>query len=74
MSAGTLWLTWWYVVIHQQVGAEAVVTGVQQLGTPGLAPKVATLAELGPPQGFYLWFGHYRGDLRAVAAPLLLAA
>ncbi len=54
---GTLWLTWWYVVIHQQAAEEAVVTGVQQLGTPGLAPKVATLAEQGPPQGFYLWFG-----------------
>src|SRR6478736_1984355 len=55
--AGTLWLTWWYVVIHQQAAEEAVVTGVQQLGTPGLAPKAATLAEQGPPDGFYLWFG-----------------
>ena len=27
---------WWYVVIHQQAAAEAAVTGVQQLGTPGL--------------------------------------
>ena len=33
--AGTLWLVWWYVVIHQQAAAEVVVTGVQQLGTPG---------------------------------------
>src|SRR5690349_17559236 len=37
--AGTLWLTWWYVVIHQQVAAQAAVEGVQQLGTPGLAPR-----------------------------------
>ena len=36
---GTLLLTWWYVVIHPQVGPEAAFEGVQQLGTPGLAPK-----------------------------------
>jgi TRAP-type mannitol/chloroaromatic compound transport system permease large subunit len=57
LVAGTLWLTWWYVVIHQQVAPESVVTGVQQLGTPGLAKGPATAAELGPPEGFYLWFG-----------------
>ncbi|HEX3164092.1 MAG TPA: TRAP transporter large permease subunit [Pseudolabrys sp.] len=57
LVGGTLWLTYWYVVIHQQVGPEAVVTGVQQLGTPGLAKGPATAAELGPPDGFYLWFG-----------------
>ena len=54
--AGTLALTWWYVVIHQQVGAEAVVEGVQQLGTPGLV-KEAVAADLGPPVAFYWWFG-----------------
>jgi TRAP-type mannitol/chloroaromatic compound transport system permease large subunit len=57
LVGGTLWLTYWYVVIHQQVGPEAVVTGLQQLGTPGLAKGPATAAELGPPEGFYLWFG-----------------
>jgi TRAP-type mannitol/chloroaromatic compound transport system permease large subunit len=57
LVAGTLWLTWWYVVIHQQAAPEAVVTGVQQLGTPGLAKGPATAAELGPPEGFYMWFG-----------------
>jgi TRAP-type mannitol/chloroaromatic compound transport system permease large subunit len=55
--AGSLWLTWWYVVIHQQVVAQAAVEGVQQLGTPGLAPKESSPAEIGPPEGFYLWFG-----------------
>ena len=55
--AGTLWLMWWYVVIHQQVAPEAVVEGVQQLGTPGLAPKAPAPADLGPPQAFYWWFG-----------------
>src|SRR5665213_516822 len=55
--AGTLWLTWWYVVIHQQVAVQEVVEGVQQLGSPGLAPKESSPAELGPPDGFYLYFG-----------------
>jgi TRAP-type mannitol/chloroaromatic compound transport system permease large subunit len=57
LVAGTLWLTWWYVVIHQQAAVEEVYTGIQQLGTPGLATSAATPSELGPPQGFYLWFG-----------------
>jgi TRAP-type mannitol/chloroaromatic compound transport system permease large subunit len=54
--AGTLWLTWWYVVIHQQVVAQAAVEGVQQLGS-AVATKEATAAETGPPEGFYMWFG-----------------
>ncbi len=53
---GTLWLIWWYVVIHPQVGPEAAIEGVQQLGTPGLAPKAPSPADLGPPQAFYWWF------------------
>jgi TRAP-type mannitol/chloroaromatic compound transport system permease large subunit len=57
LIAGTLWLTWWYVVIHQKAAVEEVVTGVQQLGTPGLSTGPATSAELGPPEGFYFWFG-----------------
>jgi TRAP-type mannitol/chloroaromatic compound transport system permease large subunit len=57
LVAGTLWLTWWYVVIHQQAAAEEVYSGIQQLGTPGLGTNAATPSELGPPQGFYLWFG-----------------
>jgi TRAP-type mannitol/chloroaromatic compound transport system permease large subunit len=57
LVGGTLLLTWWYVVIHQQAEAQAVVTGVERLGTPGLAPGAAAPAESGPPEGFYLWFG-----------------
>jgi len=57
LVGGTLWLTWWYVVIHQQAAPEVAVQGLQQLGTPGLAKGPATAAELGPPQGFYMWFG-----------------
>jgi TRAP-type mannitol/chloroaromatic compound transport system permease large subunit len=54
--AGTLWTVWWYVVIHQQVTVEAAVTGVQQLGTPGLGAGAAAPAEQGPAEGFYFWF------------------
>jgi TRAP-type mannitol/chloroaromatic compound transport system permease large subunit len=56
LVAGTLWLVWWYVVIHQQVAVEAAVSGVEQLGTPGLSPKASTPAEQGPALAFYLWF------------------
>jgi TRAP-type mannitol/chloroaromatic compound transport system permease large subunit len=54
--AGTLWLTWWYVVIHQQVVAQAAVEGVQQLGS-AVATKEATAAESGTSESFYWWFG-----------------
>jgi TRAP-type mannitol/chloroaromatic compound transport system permease large subunit len=100
ITLGTLWLAWWYVVIHQQpsaedlaapaaihqtspvagsaaratppraeelqeLGAGGVATstapsrssgGLEQLGTPELLQGPATPAEVGPPQGFYLWF------------------
>jgi TRAP-type mannitol/chloroaromatic compound transport system permease large subunit len=55
--AGTLWLTWWYVVIHQQTTAVEAVQGLQQLGSPELGNGPAAPAEQGPPEGFYLWFG-----------------
>jgi hypothetical protein len=42
LVGGTLWLTWWYVVIHQQAAPEVAVQGLQQLGTPGLAKGPAT--------------------------------
>jgi TRAP-type mannitol/chloroaromatic compound transport system permease large subunit len=67
LVAITLALVWWYVVIHQQAAAEAAVSGVEQLGTPGLGSGAATPAEQGPPQGFYLWFG-----ICAVAGALLV--
>jgi TRAP-type mannitol/chloroaromatic compound transport system permease large subunit len=54
LIAGTFWLLWWYVVIHQQAGVEAAVTGVQQLGAPAQDPAEA--APSGPPAGFYYWF------------------
>jgi TRAP-type mannitol/chloroaromatic compound transport system permease large subunit len=55
LTAGTLALVWWYVVIHQQVEQAAAVEGLEQLGAPlgGAAP---TAAEQGPSQSFYIWF------------------
>jgi TRAP-type mannitol/chloroaromatic compound transport system permease large subunit len=54
--AGTMATVWWYVVIHQQADVEAAVTGVQQLGTPGLGTGTTAPAQEGPPEGFYGWF------------------
>jgi len=54
--AGTMATVWWYVVIHQQAAVEAAVTGVEQLGTPGLSAAEATPAEQGPTLEFYVWF------------------
>jgi len=56
LSAGTLWSLWWYVVIHQQATEEAAVSGVQQLGTPGIVTAPLTEAELGPSPAFFMWF------------------
>jgi TRAP-type mannitol/chloroaromatic compound transport system permease large subunit len=61
----TMWGVWWYVVIHQQAIESPEAAGVQQLGTPGISTAPATEAELGPSQGFYLWFA-------AIAAVLAL--
>jgi TRAP-type mannitol/chloroaromatic compound transport system permease large subunit len=57
LVAGTFWLIWWYVVIHQQVAPEAAVQGLEQLGSPGAGAGPAAPAEQGPPQDFYWWFG-----------------
>ncbi len=52
----TVWLVWWYVVIHQQRGAEeALPEGLQPLGSQAAAP--ITAAEAGPDTAFYVWFG-----------------
>jgi TRAP-type mannitol/chloroaromatic compound transport system permease large subunit len=57
LTAGTLWLVWWYVVIHQQASVEgADVAGLEQLGTPELSTGPGPAGETGPPEGFYLWF------------------
>jgi TRAP-type mannitol/chloroaromatic compound transport system permease large subunit len=53
--AGTMALTWWYVVIHQQAAPEAVVEGLQQLGSAP-AEKTPVPADAGTPAAFYWWF------------------
>jgi TRAP-type mannitol/chloroaromatic compound transport system permease large subunit len=50
----TLGTIWWYVVIHQQAGAEEAVEGLQQLGSAP-APE-ATPASKGPAAQFYIGF------------------
>ena len=47
---------WWYVVIHQQATEAPEAEGVQQLGTPGTTTGPPTEAELGPSNGFFIWF------------------
>jgi TRAP-type mannitol/chloroaromatic compound transport system permease large subunit len=57
LGAGTLALIWWYVVIHQQKGAEeAVPEGLEQLGGGGDAPAEAAVAA-GTSPIFYWVFG-----------------
>src|SRR4029079_5300244 len=52
--AGTMATVWWYVVIHQQKGAEEAVVGVQHVGSQ--VTQTFSPSELGPPDNFYLWF------------------
>jgi TRAP-type mannitol/chloroaromatic compound transport system permease large subunit len=67
LVAGTFWLVWWYVVIHQQVAApDAAIAGLEQLGGPSLSAEPADAAEQGTSQSFYYWFGGL-----ALAAALL---
>jgi TRAP-type mannitol/chloroaromatic compound transport system permease large subunit len=55
LIAGTLWLVWWYVIIHQQADVAAPVEGLQQLGVP--MPESTAPTEQDSPEHFYLWFG-----------------
>ena len=55
LTGGTLALVWWYVVIHQQAGAEEVIEGLQPLG--GAAREAAAPVDKGTPFQFFLWFG-----------------
>jgi TRAP-type mannitol/chloroaromatic compound transport system permease large subunit len=54
LTFGTIALVWWYVVIHQQAGAEEVVEGLQPLGG---AREAAAPVDKGPSSQFYIWFG-----------------
>jgi TRAP-type mannitol/chloroaromatic compound transport system permease large subunit len=56
LSAGTLALVWWYVVIHQQKRAEeATPEGLEQLGGGDAAPAAAGAS--GISHTFYVVFG-----------------
>ena len=55
LTAGTLWLVWWYVVIHQQKGAdEEMPEGLQPLGGP--VSTTTSPSQMGPDTSFYIWF------------------
>jgi TRAP-type mannitol/chloroaromatic compound transport system permease large subunit len=53
LIAGTLWLVWWYIIIHQQAGAEVVVEGLQPLGMP---TEDTAPTQQGAPENFYFWY------------------
>ncbi len=55
LTAGTLALVWWYVVIHPQVTEAEAPEGLEELGAPP-ADAGPTTAD-GPATSFYLWFG-----------------
>ncbi|HEV7874359.1 MAG TPA: TRAP transporter large permease subunit [Enterovirga sp.] len=67
MTAGTLLLVWWYVVIHPQAGGkDDAIEGLEQLGsTASDAPPAA--ADAGPATAFYVTF-----TIIAVLAALML--
>ena len=58
LTAFTLWLMWWYVVIHPQptVGGD-IPAGLEQLGAPTVSAGPATPAESSPTTSFYISFG-----------------
>ena len=56
MTAATLWVVWWYVVIHQQASIDILPEGLQPLGNPDLPQAPTAPAEAGPPASFYIWF------------------
>jgi TRAP-type mannitol/chloroaromatic compound transport system permease large subunit len=54
LIAGTLWLMWWYFVIHQQAGAVATEAGPQPLGAPVEEPSGPAAGTV--PENFYIWY------------------
>ena len=57
LTALTLWLVWWYVVIHPQASAEGEAPeGLEQLGGPAVSAPV-TPTDIGPATTFYVVFG-----------------
>jgi TRAP-type mannitol/chloroaromatic compound transport system permease large subunit len=52
LVAGTFWLIWWYVMIHQQGAAFEVPEGLEVLG----GDELEEAAPYAPPEGFVPWF------------------
>ncbi len=48
LVAGTLWLVWWYVMIHQQGSAFEIPEGLEALGDD----EIEEVAPYAPPEGF----------------------
>jgi TRAP-type mannitol/chloroaromatic compound transport system permease large subunit len=68
LTALTLGLLWWYVVIHSQAGAESELpAGLEQLGS---APSegAASPAEAGPAMAFYVAFALLAGFAAVILA------
>ncbi|ETR77901.1 C4-dicarboxylate ABC transporter [Afipia sp. P52-10] len=55
LTAATLGLVWWYVVIHQQAAASVEVEGLQPLGAAPASTQTAA-GNQGPSSQFYIWF------------------
>ncbi len=56
LIALTLWLVWWYVVIHPQVGESEAPAELEQLGSPVVSDAPPAGAEAGPSTSFYVAF------------------
>ena len=52
LVAGTFWLIWWYVIIHQQGEAFEIPEGLEALG----GDELEEAAPYVPPEGFVPWF------------------
>ncbi|MBL8831656.1 MAG: TRAP transporter large permease subunit [Rhodospirillales bacterium] len=57
LVGGTLWLVWWYMVIHPEnlAVADEAVAALEQLGADD--DQVDDPGVRGAPEGFFLWFG-----------------
>lgn len=69
MMSLTLWLVWWYAVIHPQASSEGdIPEGLEQLGGPAVSAAPAAAVEIGPGTTFYVTFG----IIAALAAVVLV--
>jgi TRAP-type mannitol/chloroaromatic compound transport system permease large subunit len=58
LTASSLALVWWYVVIHQQASAEdQAPAGLEELGGPAVDTGQVAPVDAGPATSFYVLFG-----------------